>query len=81
MDKKDSIVFYCKDCGGMFFATCEDPVSKESAKDIAEYLQMGHRLEKVSAATVRKEWGDSKCAECNWQERHKKNMEIKACRL
>jgi len=67
MDKRDSIVFYCKDCDRMFFATdkmClnEDP---DACEDIKCYLLLGHRLEVVDTATVHREFGVGDfCATC-----------------
>lgn len=48
------IVFYCKDCGKLFFAAVNMPhVMREAAKDIAEYLAKGHRMSEVDTSTVR----------------------------
>jgi len=63
------IVFYCKKCDGMFFAAVVEFIGKETSKDIAKYLTEGHRLEKVSPETVRREWANSSCIECSMDER------------
>jgi len=59
----DSIVFYCKGCGKMFFATVDRPdcMDKDTTNEIAQYLHEGHRLEKVNVETVRKEFNGCDC--------------------
>ena len=61
MDTK-AVVFYCKDCGGLFFAAVNEiKVLKESAEDIVEYIHEGHRLEVIAKESVsRATW--CKCA-------------------
>ncbi len=53
MDTK-AVVFYCKDCGGLFFAAVNEiKVLKESAEEIVEYIHEGHRLEVIEKQSVR----------------------------
>lgn len=52
MSDKTSIIFKCKDCGGMFFAAVNNEHLKDSADDIAEYIKEGHKLSEVSVDVV-----------------------------
>lgn len=52
MNKK-AVVFYCKDCDGLFFAAINEvKVLKDSAEDIVEYIHEGHRLEVIDKELV-----------------------------
>lgn len=57
-----AIVFYCHGCGAMFFAAMARPqVFKDSADEIAEYLQAGDRMEVIDADEVRVQFESCKC--------------------
>ena len=48
-----AVVFYCKDCEGLFFAAINEvKVLKESAEEIVEYIAEGHRLEVITKESV-----------------------------
>mgnify|MGYP000014706395 CR=1 FL=1 len=55
------IAFRCAGCGQMFYAAHEDAVDFETAQEIAGYLLAGHRLEKVTASTARRELVGCNC--------------------
>lgn len=62
----DCIVFYCKDCGSMFFASVNDPkypMDKDTAKEIASYLQEGHIMKTITDKEVRENFGGCRCGE------------------
>ena len=63
MENYNSIVFYCKDCGAMFFASINDPewYDDDLAKDVSEYLKEGHRMETVDNETVRANFNSCTC--------------------
>ena len=57
-----AIVFYCKDCGALFFAAMARPeVLQNSAIEIAEYLQNGDRLEVVDVDEGKIKFGTCHC--------------------
>lgn len=59
---RKAIVFYCKDCGELFFAAMkESQVIKDSKKEIIQYLAEGHRMEEVDPDVVRVSLGNCKC--------------------
>ncbi|KKT30324.1 MAG: hypothetical protein UW18_C0018G0002 [Microgenomates group bacterium GW2011_GWF1_44_10] len=51
--EKTAIVFYCKVCGGIFFASVNDEHIKDDARDIARYIKQGHRMSEISVQDVR----------------------------
>lgn len=60
-----SIVFYCKTCGGMFFAASTDRIDAGLSRDVAKYLSRGHRLKSdVPKEQVRYEFWEATCADC-----------------
>ena len=57
-----AIVFYCKGCGEMFFATIKNERNiRDSQKEIIEYLAEGHRMEEVNPDEVGIKFGGCKC--------------------
>ena len=46
-----AIVFYCKDCGALFFAVMQN-IAYEYRAEIAGYLADGDRMEVVDASVV-----------------------------
>lgn len=50
-DSEKAIVFYCKDCGALFFAVMQN-VAEEYSKEIAAYLANGDRMEIVDPTVV-----------------------------
>lgn len=51
MSNENAIVFYCKDCGALFFAVMQN-IAEEYSKEIAGYLADGDRMEVVDASVV-----------------------------
>ena len=61
---RKAIVFYCKDCGELFFAVMKYPeTTKNSKKEIIQYLSEGHKMEEVDPDVVRVSLGECKCME------------------
>ena len=59
---KLNIVFYCKNCGALFFACEKSPkVIKDSKKEINQYLMEGHKIAEVSTEEIRAKFGLCKC--------------------
>jgi len=59
-----AIVFYCKGCGEMFFATVKNERNiRDSQKEIIQYLAEGHRMEEVDSDEVRKNFRGCKVRE------------------
>ena len=57
-----AIVFYCKDCGEMFFAAIKnESIIKDSKKEIIQYLAEGHKMEEVDSDLVKIKLGSCKC--------------------
>jgi len=57
-----AIVFYCKQCGELFFAAMARPdVLQANAEEIAEYLQNGDRMEVIDADEVAIQFGTCHC--------------------
>jgi len=45
-----AIVFYCKDCGELFFAAIKNERNiRDSAEEIIEYLAGGHEIDEIDA--------------------------------
>ena len=43
-----AIVFYCKDCGELFFATVKSERSiRDVGEDIIDYLAEGHKIKEI----------------------------------
>lgn len=62
--KTSSMVFYCKDCGGLFFAAvkCEQVMKdKQTMRDIGRYLKEGHKIAEISVEEVRKNFTGCSC--------------------
>lgn len=59
----DNIVFYCKDCGQMFYASVNssDAFDDDSAQEIAEFLLAGHRMETTDTNNVRANFKGCQC--------------------
>lgn len=58
-----AIVFYCKDCGVLFFATIKNERNiRDSKKEIIQYLAEGHKMEEVDSDVVKIKLGSCKCA-------------------
>ena len=59
---RKAIVFYCKNCGELFFACIKDPLAiKNSKKEINQYLIEGHRIAEVDIEEVQVKFGSCKC--------------------
>jgi len=60
-----AIVFYCKVCAGIFFASVNNEHIQDDARDIARYIKQGHRISEISVEDVRlSKWcscGDGEC--------------------
>ena len=57
-----AIVFYCKDCGELFFATVKSERNiRDVGEDIIEYLAEGHEIKEVDANEVNIKIGSCKC--------------------
>ena len=57
-----SVVFYCKDCGGMFYACLDEPLLiADEAKAIKLYNKQGHKMAKVSKDIVRNNFTGCVC--------------------
>lgn len=57
-----SIVFYCKDCGNLFFAAVNSPnILADCSNDIRLYLRQGHKMAEVPHETVRQSFASCKC--------------------
>ena len=61
INMNDNIVFYCKDCGQMFYAGSQEHMDDGSADDVAYYLRQGHKMMTVDTATVRRDLNGCQC--------------------
>jgi hypothetical protein len=50
---RTAIVFYCKVCAEMFFASVNDEYIKNDVRNIAKYIKQGHRMSEISTQDVR----------------------------
>ena len=49
-----AIVFYCKDCGELFFAALKNERNiQDSKKEIIQYLSEGHKIEEVDMVKLK----------------------------
>ena len=56
-----AIVFYCKYCGEMFFATVKNEKNiRDSQKEIIQYLAEGHKMEEIDSDKVGIRFGGCK---------------------
>jgi len=61
-----ALVFYCKDCGALFFASMVRPnVLERNAAEIAKYLNNGDRMEVIDTEEVTIQFGRCSCDSCN----------------
>lgn len=57
----DNIVFYCKDCGQMFYAGSQEFTDEESVGEVATYLSQGHKMRTVDTKTVKRDFNGCQC--------------------
>jgi hypothetical protein len=63
-DMNDNIVFYCKDCGQMFYASVNSlsAFDEDSTQEVAKLLLDGHRMETTDTANVRANFKGCECS-------------------